>query len=210
MWLSSSCVSRTPILIYRSPSTGILGAVVAIANSLGPLLGGALTASTSWRWCFIIAVPITLVAGLAVILLLPLKRVTGDTKSKLKKIDYLGASLVLAGTILVLLALNWGGNQYAWDSSQVLPTLIIGVATLVAFCLVEWKLVPLPIIPMRLFRNRTVSAVMVQTTCSGAIQVRHLRNDPCTSSKIDTDITSPFRANAVSPSVLCSAVLASH
>lgn len=152
----------------RGTYQGLLGVVVATANAGGPLIGGAL-AKVGWRWCFIIAVPIILVALVCVIILLPLKRVEGSIKSKLAKIDYLGTALVLAGTVLLLLGLNWGGQQYSWSSPHVLVTLILGIVIFVVFVVVEARVAKLPLVPMRLFRIPTVCSVLVQTICSGGI-----------------------------------------
>ncbi|PWN52121.1 MFS general substrate transporter [Violaceomyces palustris] len=161
-------VSDIVSLRERGKYQGLLGMVVAISNSGGPLVGGSL-AQVSWRWCFIVAVPIIVVAMVAVIFLLPLKKVEGNVREKLGKADYLGSLLILVGTVLLLLGLNWGGQAYAWSSAHVVATLTLGAASLVAFGLVEWKVAKLPIVPLRLFGIGTVSAVMVQTTCSGAI-----------------------------------------
>lgn len=147
---------------------GLLGVVVALANAGGPLIGGAL-ATVGWRWCFIIAVPIIIVALISVVILLPLKKVEGSIKSKLAKIDYLGTALVLAGTVLLLLGLNWGGQQYPWDSPHVLVTLILGGVIFVVFAFVEARFATLPLVPMRLFKIGTVCSVLVQTMCSGGI-----------------------------------------
>ncbi|SPO28316.1 related to tetracycline efflux protein (otrb) [Ustilago trichophora] len=152
----------------RGTYQGLLGVVVAISNAGGPLIGGALS-SVGWRWCFIIAVPIGLVALISVIILLPLKKVEGSVKSKLAKIDYLGTALVLAGTVLLLLGLNWGGQQYAWSSPHVLVTLILGAIIFVVFTIVEARVAALPLVPMRLFKIGTVCSVLVQTVCSGGI-----------------------------------------
>ncbi|EPQ31456.1 uncharacterized protein PFL1_00791 [Pseudozyma flocculosa PF-1] len=161
-------VSDVVSLRERGTYQGVLGMVVAISNSGGPLVGGAL-ASANWRLCFIIAIPIIVLALVAVILLLPLKKVEGSVRSKLAKIDYLGVALVLAGTVLMLLGLNWGGQTFPWTDARVLGTLISGGVLYLVFAYVEAKVVPLPLVPMRLFRNRTVASVLVQTACSGGI-----------------------------------------
>ena len=161
-------VSDVVSLRERGTYQGVLGVVVAIGNSAGPLVGGSL-ASAGWRWCFIIAVPIIVLALVSVIFLLPLKKVDGDMKSKLIKVDYLGTFLVLAGSVLLLLGLNWGGQEYPWNSARVLVTLILGGFVLAAFFVVETKFAALPLVPTRLFRITTVASVMVQTLCSGGI-----------------------------------------
>ncbi|CDR88702.1 uncharacterized protein SPSC_05534 [Sporisorium scitamineum] len=155
-------------LRQRGTYQGVLGVVVALANAGGPLIGGAL-ASVDWRWCFIIAIPIVITALVMVIWLLPLKKVEGDMKSKLAKVDYLGIALVLAGSVLMLLGLNWGGQQYSWTSPHVLVTLILGAVMYIGFAIVEAKVAALPLIPMRLFQIGTVCSVLVQTVCTGGI-----------------------------------------
>ncbi|KAJ9474093.1 putative Vacuolar basic amino acid transporter 5 (putative) [Pseudozyma hubeiensis] len=152
----------------RGTYQGVLGVVVAVSNAGGPLIGGAL-ASVGWRWCFILAVPIVIIALVMVVILLPLKRVEGSVKSKLAKIDYLGTALVLSGSVLLLLGLNWGGQQYPWTSPHVLVTMILGVVIFIAFAIVEARVAALPLVPMRLFKVGTVCSVLVQTVCSGGI-----------------------------------------
>lgn len=96
--------------------------------------------STQW-----INLPMTAIAVVVVVFALPLKAVKGNIMTKLKQIDYLGSILTLAFSILILMALSWGGTQYAWDSAGVLAPLLIGVALLGAFLLVEWKYAVLPL-----------------------------------------------------------------
>lgn len=152
----------------RGTYQGVLGVVVALSNSGGPLIGGAL-ASVGWRWCFILAVPIVIVALVMVIVLLPLKKVDGSVKSKLAQIDYFGTGIILAASVLLLLGLNWGGQQYAWSSPHVLVSLILGAVLFVVFGIVEARVASLPLVPMRLFQVGTVCSVLVQTVCSGGI-----------------------------------------
>jgi hypothetical protein len=66
-----------------------------------------------------------------------------------------------------LLGLSWAGNQYPWVSAAVLAPIIIGLALLGVFLFVEWKVVRLPLIPLRIFRNKIVAAGMLITWLSG-------------------------------------------
>ena len=86
-----------------------------------------------------------------------MKRVTGDIKTKLRQIDYGGCALVLSGTILILVALSYGGQALPWDAALVLSTLILGLALWFGLFFYEWKVAKLPIIPLRTFKNRTVA-----------------------------------------------------
>lgn len=118
-------VSDVVSLQKRGRYQGILGMVVATANSIGPLIGGVFTEKVSWRWCFVspalgqsvhtqltknpqyINIPLTSIAIMIVTLVLPLKRVKGNAKAKLKQIDYLGCVIMLSSSLLILLPLSW-------------------------------------------------------------------------------------------------------
>ncbi|ORY25555.1 major facilitator superfamily domain-containing protein [Naematelia encephala] len=151
----------------RGKYQGILGGIVAAANSAGPLLGGVLSEKLTWRWCFYINLPLTVLSILVVTFLLPLKRVHGGVRRKLKQIDYLGCALTLIWTILVLLPLSWAGQQMPWSSVGVILPLALGGICLVLFCIVEWRFAHLPIVPMSLFANMTFLGAQIATFFSG-------------------------------------------
>ncbi|KAJ4389868.1 hypothetical protein N0V93_007340 [Gnomoniopsis smithogilvyi] len=142
----------------RGTYQGILGVVVAASNSIGPLIGGVFSEDVSWRWCFYINIPLTSIAIFVVAFVLPLKRVKGNAKEKLLKIDYYGSVIMLFSATLILIPLSWGGTKYAWSSAGVIAPLVLGVVLFVAFLAVELKVAPLPIIPMHIFKIPTVSA----------------------------------------------------
>lgn len=100
-------------------------------------------------------------------IVLPLKRVHGDFWSKLRKVDFLGSALVLVAVILILLALNWGGQTFPWTSPAVLATLLVGVAVFAGFIVWEGLGAALPTIPLRLFRNRTIVGIYITTVALG-------------------------------------------
>lgn len=106
---------------------------------------------------------------LIIIFLLPLRRVKGDIKSKLRKLDVWGSLLTLAWAVGILLALSWAGSQYAWDSPAVLVPLFLGLALLGVFLYVEARLIPLPLIPMQIFKIQTVWSAMLTTFLSGCV-----------------------------------------
>lgn len=152
----------------RGKYQGITGGVVAVANSVGPILGGIFTEKVTWRWCFYINLPLTGLAILVVFFFLPLKPVHGSMIAKLKKLDYAGSALTLAWAVLVLIAISWGGAEYPWSSAAVLAPLIIGIVLLIVFIVVEAKLISLPLIPMYIFKDRTVAASMATTFANGS------------------------------------------
>ncbi|WVF70528.1 hypothetical protein IAT40_005319 [Kwoniella sp. CBS 6097] len=165
--LSLIIIADVVSLKERGKYQGITGVVVALANSAGPILGGTITEKISWRWCFYINLPLTAASMVVVVFFLPLRRVKGSIWGKLKKLDYYGSLLTLAWASLILIALSWGGSQYAWDSAAVLAPLIIGLAILGVFLFVEAKVVSLPLVPMRVFKDPSVAACFVTTLFNG-------------------------------------------
>ena len=135
--------------------------VMMLATIGGPLIGGFITTSFSWRWIFYINIPVGGAALVYIIstLHLPVKRVS-------HKVDYLGGALLgLAAVSLVLLA-TWGGTEYRWGSGQIIGLALLAAAATVAFCLVETRVAE-PILPLHVFRNRNFSVTMALTFLTG-------------------------------------------
>lgn len=122
---------------------------------------------STWRWCFWINLPLVAIALLAAVFLLPLRQVPGDIKAKFLKVDYMGSVLVIVSIVPILLGLTWGGSTYAWDSVPVIVPLCVGVALSVVFLVWEAKVPKLPMIPLYIFKNRTVSGVFFATFVNG-------------------------------------------
>lgn len=169
MSVAQMIVSDVVPLRERGRYQGILGAVVAIANGIGPVIGGALAAinEDSWRWIFRLNLPLTAITVLAVFFFMPLRKVTGDWKLKLKAIDFVGAGLALGGTAVLLLGLNWGGGEYPWNSTHVIATLVVGIAVCIGFVLWQWKGAATPLVPMHIFKSRIVNGACLTMFVNG-------------------------------------------
>lgn len=169
MTVAQMIVSDVVPLRERGKYQGILGAVVAIANGIGPVIGGALASISedSWRWIFRLNLPLTALTTLAVLFFMPLRKVTGDWKVKLKAIDFFGALLALGGTSVLLLGLTWGGGEYAWNSAHVIATLVAGFTISVVFIAWQWKGASTPLVPMHIFQGRIVNGACLTMFING-------------------------------------------
>ncbi|MCJ1400806.1 hypothetical protein MMC11_004014 [Xylographa trunciseda] len=163
-------------LAKRPIFQGLFGAVFGTASVIGPLLGGAFTGklihNVTWRWCFYINLPIGAVTIVALTFILkistPPTAAQLTIRQQLAQLDPLGTFFFLPGIICLLLALQWGGSQYAWSSSRVIALLIVAALLLLAFCAVQVHAKDSATIPIRILCNRTVAAGLFYQTCVGA------------------------------------------
>ncbi|KAF7300254.1 MFS drug transporter [Mycena kentingensis (nom. inval.)] len=162
-------VSDIVSLRERGKYQGIIMVVVAFGYAVGPVVGGALAQHVGWRWCFWVTLPVSFVATCVVVFVLPLKPVQGNMWSKLRVVDYLGAFLTLTGCSLLMLPLIWGGITFPWGSSIVLAPLCSGFVVVAVFCFWEWKGAKLPIVPMYIFKESTVTGVFVTMFINGFV-----------------------------------------
>ncbi|OJJ49842.1 hypothetical protein ASPZODRAFT_139197 [Penicilliopsis zonata CBS 506.65] len=151
----------------RPAFTGLLGATYAGASVIGPLLGGVFTTHVTWRWCFYINLP---VGGLSAIIILfffqnpPAARpAQADWKEKLLQMDLGGTFIIMAAVVCYLLAMQWAGSTKAWDSADVIGTLIGFGLLVIVFIINEWWMDERALVPKRLLkmRNFVVSCLFV-------------------------------------------------
>ncbi|MFE7837487.1 MFS transporter [Streptomyces sp. NPDC057474] len=137
----------------RGRYNGYLGATFATAMVGGPLVGGVITDTDwlGWRWCFYVGVPF------AVIALIVLQRTLHLPVVRRKvKVDWAGAFLITAAVCLLLVWVTFAGDKYDWVSWQTYAMVGGTVALLAVFLLAESRASE-PIMPLRLFRNRTIA-----------------------------------------------------
>ncbi|MER7725079.1 MFS transporter [Streptomyces sp. NPDC096323] len=137
----------------RGRYSGYLGAVFAIATVGGPLLGGVITDTSwmGWRWCFYVGVPFAAIALVVLQKTLKLPVVKREVK-----VDWTGAFFISAAVSLLLLWVTFAGDKYDWMSWQTGAMLAGSVLLGLLFVFTESRASE-PIIPLRLFRNRTIT-----------------------------------------------------
>lgn len=154
----------------RGRYSGYIGAVFATATVSGPLIGGLVVDSPfGWRGCFFVGLPFAAAAFYVLqrTLHLPVIKRPGV------RIDYLGATLIIGGVSILLVWVSLAGNQFAWASATTAVLVAAGVVTIAAALYVEAKVAIDPIIPLRLFKDRTTAlataaSVMVGIAMFGA------------------------------------------
>jgi EmrB/QacA subfamily drug resistance transporter len=148
----------------RGRYSGYIGAVFALATVSGPLIGGVIVDSPlGWRGCFFVGLPVAALAFgvLQAKLHLPvIKRPV--------RIDYLGATLIIAGVSILLIWVSLAGQQFEWASTTTAILVASGIAVIAAALYVEARVAPEPVIPLRLFSDRTTA---LATTASVLIGV---------------------------------------
>jgi len=136
-----------------------LSSMFGIASVVGPILGGALTDRVSWRWCFWINLPFGAVSFAVVFFFFsnPKREYSHmSIKARIKEIDLVGATLLICAIVSLLLALQWGGQTYAWGNSKVWGTLLgFGLIISVFIGCQIWQK-ERATIPLRVFKQRTV------------------------------------------------------
>jgi EmrB/QacA subfamily drug resistance transporter len=133
----------------RGRYQGVFGAVFGISSVVGPLLGGFIVEHLTWHWLFYVNLPVGVLALAVTTVVLP-----ASPRRQTVSIDYLGTVLVAAATTSLVLGTTLGGTTYAWASVQIVGLAVLGVLLVAAFVLAERRATD-PVLPLRLFRNRT-------------------------------------------------------
>jgi EmrB/QacA subfamily drug resistance transporter len=147
----------------RGRYSGYIGAVFALATVSGPLIGGLIVDSPlGWRGTFFVGLPIAVAAFAVLQAKLHLPVVTRPVR-----IDYLGASLIVGGVSILLVWVSLAGSQFEWVSSTSALMILGGLAVLVAAVYVEARVAAEPIIPLRLFKDRTTALATAASVLIG-------------------------------------------
>jgi EmrB/QacA subfamily drug resistance transporter len=152
----------------RARYQGYFLAVFGTSSVLGPVIGGFLAGQSSilgvagWRWVFLVNVPIGVVALFVVSATLHIPHFRRD-----HRIDWWGAAF-LTVALVPLLTVAEQGRTWGWDSGRSFACYIVGVLGVISFIYAEWKFGDEALIPLRIFKNRTISIALVSSVVTGA------------------------------------------
>jgi EmrB/QacA subfamily drug resistance transporter len=137
----------------RNRAVGIWGAMGGAGGAAGVLLGGILTDALSWRWILFINVPIAIVAAVLARRMIA----EGRDTSRARNFDLSGALAATVGLSLLVLGIV-RTDQTGWGSPETLALIAAGAILLAAFVLIEGRFASHPLMPLRIYRSRALSA----------------------------------------------------
>ena len=139
----------------RAKTQGYLASVWAVSSVVGPTLGGVFSEFLSWRWIFLVNIPLCLLAGWMLI-----RHFHEKVEHRSHRVDYAGAILLTLGLTSLILAVLEGGQAWSWSSPQSIIAFGFGALAIGAFIAVERRAAE-PILPLWVFSRR----LLLTTTC---------------------------------------------
>ncbi|MFJ5927738.1 DHA2 family efflux MFS transporter permease subunit [Kitasatospora sp. NPDC092948] len=146
---------------------GLMGVVLSLGPVLGPIAGGAVLQSLSWRWMFLLGLPIGLIALLLAVKVVPTDQPAGPEQPRVR-LDVIGLALLGPGFAVLVLAMTQSAEQGAFAVWQVLLPLILGAVMLIGYAAHALRAGnKAPLIDLRLFKNTSFTASVTVMTLSG-------------------------------------------
>ncbi|KAA8647057.1 uncharacterized protein ATNIH1004_005740 [Aspergillus tanneri] len=169
--LCATAASSTMFILGRAV-TGV-GFAESLAIIAAPIVGGALTQSLGWRWCFWINLPIGAVS-LATMLFLfsdPRTRQEDDltVTQKIRELDLVSNCLFIPSLTALFVALSWAGTKYPWSDGKVIGLFVVFAVLLAAFVFNQYRRGDSAVLPFRVIKSRSVIAGFIFTTCTNSM-----------------------------------------
>jgi EmrB/QacA subfamily drug resistance transporter len=139
---------------------GLIIAAAGLGNAMGPLVGGALTQALSWRWIFLVNLPIAGLAAAATLWTIPHDKPVAPGQ----RLDFAGVATLSTGLIALLLALDFS-SSWGWSSIRVILILVAAVILVGAFAFLQSRPRDNALIPREVLRNHTFLAACICVVC---------------------------------------------
>lgn len=162
----------TVVLTVSSPATramnmGLVSSMFALGIILAPIIGGAFTERVSWRWCFYINLPTGAVTLASMFFFFRPRHIHSkkSTWKQLKHLDLFGCLLFVPACFMILMALQWGGVKYPWNSGTVIGLFVGGGVLVLIFIAWQWYMAEYALIPGSVVTRRTVALGCIFAFC---------------------------------------------
>ncbi|KAI1141746.1 MFS general substrate transporter [Hypoxylon sp. FL0543] len=153
--------------MYQALQNGIFG----FGAICGASFGGSIADTIGWRWCFLLQVPVSVIALVFGYLVIKNQQTNFTGSSSLKetwrRVDFLGSLVLVVAISVQLVGLSLGGNELPWSSPWVIVSLVGSVALFGLFLWIEAKTTAIPVIPLRMLRGRLPIFVQSANVCAG-------------------------------------------
>ncbi|CAG8906394.1 unnamed protein product [Penicillium egyptiacum] len=157
----------------RPAFAGLMACVESLAIISAPIVGGALTQSLGWRWCFWINLPIGGVSLATLILLFSDPRTSEEDDltfaQKITEIDIVSNFLFIPSLTSLFLALSWAGTKYPWSDGKVIVLFVVFGVLLATFFFNQYRRGDSAALPFRIIKNRNVIAGFIFTACTNSM-----------------------------------------
>ncbi|KAJ9604998.1 hypothetical protein H2200_010387 [Cladophialophora chaetospira] len=157
----------------RPVFAGLMACVESLAIIAAPIVGGALTQSLGWRWCFWINLPIGAVSLAAMFFLFSDPRPRPEdgltVSQKIKALDLVSNCLFIPSLTALFIALSWAGTKYSWSDGKVIGLFVVFVVLLAAFIFNQYRRGDSAALPLRIIKSRSVIAGFIFTTCTNSM-----------------------------------------
>ncbi|OJD10853.1 hypothetical protein AJ78_08244 [Emergomyces pasteurianus Ep9510] len=154
-------------LRQRPKFTAIIQVAWAIGTILGPLVGGLFAQRSTWRWTFYINFPFCVIGFVMVPIAVRFKRKESTFMAKIKQVDWIGGILFITSTTFLLIAISWGGTQFAWDHIATFAPMMVGIFGILYTIWYEFEVATTPFLRKSLFYCRSAIAAYICSLIQG-------------------------------------------
>ncbi|KAK3646850.1 hypothetical protein LTR56_008338 [Elasticomyces elasticus] len=161
---------------WRGYNNALLFFMAVPFSVFGPIIARNFIINTAkgWRWSYYINLILT---GLAIVLALVFYHppifeqlhIRASKRKVLKELDYVGILLFVAGLVLFLIGLSWGGVIYPWTSARTLSTLLVGLALFISFFVWELYGARAPFLPPHFLKNLPFAGIIMAAGSASAV-----------------------------------------